>query len=938
MGQHDDLIQIFIEESRDYIDLLDQAIVKFENEPDNKALFDEIFRAFHTLKGNAGLVGMKKFEKIAHVTEEILTDIRDGKIEISADIITFLLDSLDRLKILHEAIEEHETDAGENIDSPETPVVPSKSTAGAEAEDAPPAAPAEQAQAPAEEKANNKEETPDEIVAEDGSWGIFPENQPGAQKAGDAPEEIVAADGSWGLFTENLPQKDAEKPAPAASAEETNSGPTQNETSQGANGQARNGTSQKTDVSSKWNKAESAIRVDVGLLDKMMNLVGELVLARNQIVQFSTSQENANFHATTQRLNLVTSELQESVMKTRMQPIGNVFNRFPRVVRDVARDTGKRVALKIEGQETELDKTIIEGIRDPLTHLVRNAIDHGLEDPETRSNLRKDPQGTLILRAYHEGGQVNIEIIDDGRGIDPEKIRNKAVEKGLLSFDQAKNLSDRDAINLIFRAGFSTAEKVTNISGRGVGMDVVKTNIEKIGGTVEIISNPGKGTTVKIKIPLTLAIIPALVVTAGTQRFAIPQINLLELVSLEGDDVHAIENMGDAEIYRLRGKLLPIIRLKNILKLDDDEENKKDEAVNIVVLGADDTQFGLVVDLIHDTEEIVVKPLDKHLKEIGSFAGATVMGDGKVALILDVVGLAETARVALEKNQSFVEAKENGEVGNEYSHTLLLFSVDDDDQYALPLSLVSRLETFPASAVEQAGNREVIQYRGTIMPLLRLENHLPIRPMPQKDTISVLTFTVDKNDVGFVVNEILDVIETNEKVNSSALQQTGILGTIIIDGKITLMIDAFRIIQSEFPEWFNRKGDGIVKSRPRILVVDDSHFIRATHRAYLESVGYQVIEASDGEDALEKLSAEDVDFIITDIEMPKMNGLELGRNIRANKKFGHIPIIAVSSLNDPESIRASQEIGIDDYLIKLNREEILNSIQNLLESSETVAA
>ena len=933
MGQHDDLIQIFIEESRDYIDLLDQAIVKFENEPDNKALFDEIFRAFHTLKGNAGLVGMKKFEKIAHVTEEILTDIRDGKIEISADIITFLLDSLDRLKVLHEAIEEHETDAGEEIESPQAPVVvPREATAPAtdrtEQPDTEQAADAKK-NAPAADGA-----VPDEIVAEDGSWGLFPENQPNAgAPSGAQPEEIVAEDGSWGLFTENI-SKPGQQPAAAADTATPQSGnttPTQQ-------GEAKNnGSTQKTDVGSKWNKAESAIRVDVGLLDKMMNLVGELVLARNQIVQFSTSQENANFHATTQRLNLVTSELQESVMKTRMQPIGNVFNRFPRVVRDVARDTGKRVALKIEGQETELDKTIIEGIRDPLTHLVRNAIDHGLEDPETRTNLKKDAQGTLILRAYHEGGQVNIEIIDDGRGIDPEKIRNKAVERGLLSFDQAKNLSDRDAINMIFRAGFSTAEKVTNISGRGVGMDVVKTNIEKIGGTVEIISTQGKGTTVKIKIPLTLAIIPALVVTAGSQRFAIPQINLLELVSLEGEDVNAIENMGDAEIYRLRGKLLPIIRLKNILQLEDDDDTPGD-TVNIVVLGADDTQFGLVVDLIHDTEEIVVKPLDKHLKEIGSFAGATVMGDGKVALILDVVGLAETARVALEKNQSFVDHKEGTDLSDEYSHTLLLFSVADEDQYALPLSLVSRLETFPASAVEQAGNREVIQYRGTIMPLLRLENHLPIRPMPQSETISVLTFTVDNNDVGFVVNEILDVIETSEKVNSSALQQTGILGTIIIDGKITLLVDAFRIIQAEFPEWFNRKGEDIVRTRPRILVVDDSHFIRATHRAYLESVGYQVVEARDGEDALEKLSSEDVDFIITDVEMPKMDGLELGRNIRANKKFGHIPIIAVSSLNDPEKIQASQEIGIDDYLIKLNREEILSSIQRLLEEAQSVAA
>ena len=390
--------------------------------------------------------------------------------------------------------------------------------------------------------------------------------------------------------------------------------------------------------------SDSAIRVDVRLLDKLMTLVGELVLARNQIMQYSTSQEDASFLGTVQRFNLLTTELQVNVMKTRMQPIGNIWNKFPRVVRDLAVACGKQARIELEGQETELDKTIIEAIRDPLTHLLRNAIDHGMEPPDERLTRGKPAEGRLLLHAFHQGGKVIIEITDDGKGIDPQRVREKAIHAKLITPEQAARLSERELVNLVFLPGFSTADRVTHFSGRGVGMDVVRTNVEKIGGTVDIESRLGRGTTIKMKIPLTLAIIPALTITVGGDRYAIPQVSLLELVRLEGEQAQrGIEQIHGAPVYRLRGNLLPLVYLNRQLQVESVRPD--DDIINIVVLQADDRQFGLVVDAIHDTEEIVVKPLQKQLKGISAFSGATIMGDGKVALILDVLGLAQKAHV-----------------------------------------------------------------------------------------------------------------------------------------------------------------------------------------------------------------------------------------------------------------------------------------------------
>ncbi len=488
--------------------------------------------------------------------------------------------------------------------------------------------------------------------------------------------------------------------------------------------------------------SDGSLRVDVGLLDKLMNLVGELVLARNQILQFTATQTDGTFTGATQRLNLVTSELQEGVMKTRMQPIGNIWNKFPRIVRDLATQCGKQVRIEMEGKETDLDKTIIEAIKDPLTHVVRNSVDHGIELPDVRAQRGKPVEGVLRLRAYHEGGQINIEISDDGAGIDPVKIRSKAVERGVITSEQAARLGDHEAARLVFLPGFSTAETVSNISGRGVGMDVVKTNIEKIGGQVDIQSKVGEGTVLKIKIPLTLAIIPALIVTGGrTERYAIPQVNLLELVRLEtGQGSQSIERIQDAPFYRLRGNLLPLVYLDETLKLQGEADA---EAANIVVLKADDRQFGLVVNAISDTEEIVVKPLGKQLKGVSVFAGATIMGDGKVALILDVLGIAQRSRVVSElRDRALADAEaHHGAAEADDSQTLLLFRVGEKDRMAIPLRMVARLEEFPAAQIEQSGDRDVVQYRGEILSIVNLARYFHGEAPPPGDLRQVIVST-----------------------------------------------------------------------------------------------------------------------------------------------------------------------------------------------------
>lgn len=542
---------------------------------------------------------------------------------------------------------------------------------------------------------------------------------------------------------------------------------------------------------------DSTIRVDVSLLDTLMTRVGELVLARNQIMQFTSELGNTDLLRTTQRLNLITTELQEGVMKTRMQPIGNVWSKFPRLVRDLAVICGKEVRIEMEGKETELDKTIIEAIKDPLTHLVRNTVDHGIEKPEVRRSIGKPVEGCLTVRAFHEGGQVIIDISDDGAGLNLDRIRSKAIEKGLVSQEQIARMQEQEIAQLIFLPGFSTAEKVSNVSGRGVGMDVVKTNIEKIGGSVDLQTRPGQGTTVKIKIPLTLAIIPALIVTSAGNRFAIPQVNLLELVRLEGEQTtKSIERIQGAPVYRLRGRLLPLVYLRNVLKTNVENETPQD-VINIVILRADDRQFGLVVDRINDTEEIVVKPLSKQLKGVAVYSGTTIMGDGKVALILDVLGLAYASQVISKmRDGALIDPSGRAKESDGEPQTLIILGTGTSRRLALPISQVARLEKISKASVEFADHQEVVQYRGKILPLIRLASFLGLesKETAEDELLNVVVYNENQRSFGLVIDKIIDIVETSLQLNHPSTRE-GLLGSVVIHDRVTDLVDLPAIIR-----------------------------------------------------------------------------------------------------------------------------------------------
>jgi two-component system chemotaxis sensor kinase CheA len=539
--------------------------------------------------------------------------------------------------------------------------------------------------------------------------------------------------------------------------------------------------------------AGRSVRVDVAQLDALMNLVGELVLTRNEMVEYSAVQQNSVLLESSQRLNAITTQLQAGITKTRMQPIENVWSTFPRVVRDLALECGKHVRLELDGQDTELDKTLLEAIKDPLTHVVRNCVDHGIETAGLRLLAGKPAEGCLSMRAFHEGGQVHIEISDDGMGVDVAEVRRKAVERGLVTAEEAEALSDQDATHLIFVPGFSTAKTVTNISGRGVGMDVVKTNIEKIGGKVSVHSRAGLGTTVRIRIPLTLAIIPALVVTAGGDRFAIPQAGVLELLRLNEGAGNGIEMMGDAPMLRLRGALVPLVRLDAALGIGALVGGfPRNGHGHVVILQADERAFGVLVDDVIDTQEIVVKPLDRRLRALSMFAGATILGDGCVSLILDVTGLAVHAHVLAEPRRASDAATAPAEVAEE-TQALLAVTGDHDARMAIPLSQVTRLEEFPCSSIERLGDRDVVPYRGEMLPLVAVSDLLagaePRRVAAESGcSITTVVYAAGGVRMGLVVRRILDTVEHRvaEEVASGRL---GVRGSAVINGRVTQILD-----------------------------------------------------------------------------------------------------------------------------------------------------
>ena len=681
-------------------------------------------------------------------------------------------------------------------------------------------------------------------------------------------------------------------------------------------------------------QAETTVRLNVTLLDTLMTLAGELVLGRNQLNEAIRNNDTQGIGAGAHRVSLVTSELQETVSLTRMQPVSTLFSKFPRLVRDLAGQLGKDIQLVLEGGEVELDKTIIEGLSDPLTHMVRNSVDHGIELPAERAAAGKPAQGTVTLRARHQAGQVMIEISDDGKGLAAGKIAASALSKGLITAEQLQTMPEQDKYALIFLPGVSTAKEVSNVSGRGVGMDVVKTNLDKLGGKVEIESVPGRGSSLRIKLPLTLAIIPSLLISDSGERFAIPQVSVRELIGIPASQTaERIDRVGDAEVVLVRDRLVPLVHLCDALGRPRVQRASK--TLNVVLVDAGTFEYGLVVENLHDSVEIVVKPMGRHLQGLGEYAGATILGDGQVAVILDVAGLAQRAGLS-RASAAAMNAKASAEETAGEMHSLLVFSNAPEERCAIPIDLVTRVERVNASQVEYLGGRRTMQYGGASLPLVALRDVASAGELTGSQQWVVVVFDCAGQTVGLLAAEPLDMVETRLAMDTVTLRQPGIAGSALLNGTTTLMLDIFEIsgaVQRGRPEIADSESAPGSKTGAKgtILVAEDSDFFRGQIKRLIEAVGYKVIAAEDGLAAWELLNsnAGEVSAVTTDVDMPRLDGLGLTKRIRADDRFANLPVIALSTLAAEEEMARGLAMGITEYQVKLDQNQLIDSIRRV---------
>jgi two-component system chemotaxis sensor kinase CheA len=667
--------------------------------------------------------------------------------------------------------------------------------------------------------------------------------------------------------------------------------------------------------------ATHSIRVSVDTLDHLMTTVSELVLTRNQLLEIVRRHEDSDFKVPLQRLSNVTAELQEGVMKTRMQPIGNAWQKLPRIVRDLAAELGKDIELEMFGAETELDRQVLELVKDPLTHMVRNCADHGIESPAERIAAGKPRSGTVWLSACHQGGHIIIEIADDGRGLDTARIKAKAIEIGLASEAEVASKSEGEICNFIFAPGFTTTAQVTNISGRGVGMDVVRSNIEQIGGTVDLKSVPGAGTTFTIKIPLTLAIVSALIVEVGGERFAIPQVSVLELVRAGGNGEHRIERIKDTPVLRLRNTLLPLLHLKEVLRLGaGDSENGF-----VVVTQVGNQVFGAVVDGVFHTEEIVIKPMSSKLRHIAVFSGTTILGDGSVIMILDPNGVAQAlGRAAQAAHADAPEVTRSGEVASEDTVSLLVFHAGSQRPKAVPLSLVTRLEEIDCRRIEISDGRYLVQYRDQLMPLLRIDTETGLK---KEGAQPILVFSDHGRSMGLVVDEIVDIVEDKLDIEVAS-NRPGVLGYAVVKGITTEIVDVGHFLPQAFEDWFRRRDESAARPARTVLLVDDSAFFRDLLAPLIKAAGYQVVAVGSAADALAALKSDTrFDLVVTDVEMPDMDGFALAQAVRGTPSTAAIPIIALTAMVSAEAIERGRAVGFHDFVAKFDRTGLIAAIK-----------
>ena len=850
----DDLISEFLTETAESLDVIDAELVRFENNPEDRAILDNIFRLLHTVKGTCGFLGLPRLEAVAHAGETLLGKFRDGELAVSPPMVTLVLEAIDQIKVLLEALEETGAEpAGED-----TALISKLEDAamGKLEESAAAEAPAAEPEHPEGwDQDLGRELRPGEVSLADleaafQTAEVDPANDPGEPATGTAgndehlgvgdfdpelgrelrPGEVSAAE-LEAAFQNTDADPDS---APAEAASLITKDMSQEEALHTAMAELKGGDHATGEGAP---RVQQTVRVTVDVLEGLMTTVSELVLTRNQLIQTIRGMEDEELKGPLQRLSAVTGELQDGVMKTRMQPIGDAWRKLPRIIRDVSTDLGKKIELVMEGQDTELDRQVLELIKDPLTHMVRNSADHGLETPAERVNAGKPEKGTIKLSAYHEGGHIIIAIADDGKGLDTRRIGEKALEKGLTTHEELERMTEAQIHRFIFAPGFSTAAKVTNLSGRGVGMDVVRTNIEQIGGVVDVASTTGRGSHFSIKIPLTLAIVSALIVGCDDERFAIPQLAVRELVRVGAGSEHTVEKLHGARVMRLRDRLMPIVDLHDVLGVGEAHGGAGDDvAAFVVVLDAGGRNVGLVVDNVLDTEEIVVKPLSDSLRNVSAYSGATILGDGSVIMILDPNGLAGEIVSAMEEDAAHDMSSASVTEIDQQTQRLLLVRAGGEEPKAVPLALVTRLEEFDPDKIEATNDRQVVQYRGRLMPIVPLGSQINFT---EGQRLPVLVFAENHTAIGLAVDQIVDVVEERVDMQMSSDKQ-GVIGSAIIKGKATDVVDiAWYLDQSRAADIQRRSAS----RRRKVLLVDADAFARRMIAPLLAAAGYDVTPA-----------------------------------------------------------------------------------------------
>ncbi len=874
----DDLLTDFLTETNESLAELDVALLTLERTPDDADTLSLIFRLVHTIKGTCGFLGLPRLERVAHAAENVLGKLRDRELTVTPAIVSQVLAALDQIKMIVTTLG---VSGAEPVGNDADLIAELNATAAGEAPRPAAAAPVVAAPPPAPPPAPAPAPAPAPVASEPVAAAPPPAPTP-------APTTVAAPD----------------DPAPGPAGQQQAAGQT--------------------------------IRVTVDVLEDLMTLVSELVLTRNQLLQLARGQDDSGFTVPLQRLSHITSDLQEGVMKTRMQPIGNAWNKLPRLVRDLSQELHKKIELTLLGAETELDRQVLELIKDPLTHMVRNSGDHGLESPADRRAAGKSETGRITLNAFHEGGHIIMEVSDDGRGLPVDRIKAKVIANALATEAELASMSDAQIQRFIFRAGFSTAAQVSAVSGRGVGMDVVKTNIEKIGGTIDLKSIPGQGTTFTIKIPLTLAIVSALIVEAGAERFAIPQLSVVELVRARregeqaGGSESVIERINDTPVLRLRERLLPLVSLNSLLSLGGEVRDESGAYIVVTQVGA--SLLGIIVDRVFDTEEIVVKPVAPILRHVTMFSGNTILGDGSVIMILDPNGIARATGVAAGGDSKTAKSAMTDFSRSTDKTAMLLFRAGGDQKMAVPLGLVARLEDVPREKIEISCGNPVMQYRGRLMPLVPLsgvvDTDRPRQPL--------LVFADRDHAMGLMVDEIIDVVEDRLEIELSGARP-GLLGSVVIAGQAIDVLDTMFWLTQAAQDWFQDPGTESTQRGAQLLVVEDSDFFRQLLGPTLGAAGFQVRAVSNAEDALRLRDAGAMfDAIVSDIEMPGMDGLEFARTVRSGGAWAALPMIALTSHAEPHHVEAGRDAGFTDYVTKFNRDSLVASLRECL--AEPVAA